>query len=135
MVWDIIMHDQFTKYKYSYIPELPIACPVFAVRPFFRSVNRFGWTRHSRPTNGGPAPFFFVGAILFQILTKPDGSVENQPIAFCSERFSGPAQKWDTDKREAYAIYHSVPCFAWYLRGKEFLVETDHRNLQWIESS
>ena len=76
-----------------------------------------------------------VGAILFQVLTKPDGSVEHQPIAFSSKRFSGPAQKWDAYKREAYAIYHAVHSFSWYLRGKDFLVETDHRNLQWIESS
>ena len=76
-----------------------------------------------------------VGAILFQIVTNPDGTVDNQPIAFSSKRFSEPATKWDAYKREAFAIYHSVHAFSWYLRGKEFLVETDHRNLQWIESS
>jgi len=76
-----------------------------------------------------------VGAILFQVYTDPDGIVTNQPIAFSSKRFSEPAQKWDAYKREAYAIYHAVESFAWYLRGKEFLVETDHRNLQWIETS
>ena len=76
-----------------------------------------------------------VGAILFQVLTNPNGSIEHQPIALSSKRFSGPAQKWDAYKREAYAIYHSVHAFSWYLRGKEFLVETDHRNLQWIETS
>ncbi len=65
----------------------------------------------------------------------PDGSVEHQPIAFSSRRFSGPAQKWDACKREAYAIYHSVHAASCYLGGKEFLVETDHRNLQWIETS
>ena len=76
-----------------------------------------------------------VGAVLFQVYTAPDGTTTNQPIAFSSKRFSDPAQKWDAYKREAYAIYHSVHSFAWYLRGKEFLVETDHRNLQWIETS
>ena len=76
-----------------------------------------------------------VGAILFQVLTQEDGTVIHQPIAFSSKRFSEPAQKWDAYKREAFAIYHSVHAFSWYLRGKEFLVETDHRNLQWIETS
>ena len=76
-----------------------------------------------------------VGAILFQVFTAEDGTVTNQPIAFSSKRFSEPAQKWDAYKREAYAIFHSVHSFAWYLRGKDFLVETDHRNLQWIEAS
>ena len=78
---------------------------------------------------------YAVGAILFQVHTAEDGTVTNQPIAFSSKRFSDPAQKWDAYKREAYAIYHSVHAFSWYLRGKDFLVETDHRNLQWIEAS
>ena len=62
-------------------------------------------------------------------------TVENQTIAFSSKRFSDPAQKWDAYKREAFAIYHSVDAFSWYLRGKEFIVETEHRNRQWIETS
>ena len=78
---------------------------------------------------------YAVGAMLFQIFTRKDGTIEYQPIAFSSKRFSDPATKWDAYKREAYAIYHAVHSFAWYLRGKEFLVETDHRNLQWIEAS
>ena len=78
---------------------------------------------------------YAVGAILFQILTLEDGTVQHQPIAFSSKRFSDPATKWDAYKREAFAIYHAVQSFSWYLRGKSFVVETDHRNLQWIETS
>ena len=76
-----------------------------------------------------------VGAVLFQEVTAADGTVSHQPIAFSSKRFSAPATKWDAYKREAYAIFHGVHAFSYYLRGKHFLVETDHRNLQWIESS
>ena len=76
-----------------------------------------------------------VGAVLYQEFIKDDGSVEHQAIAFSSKRFSEPASKWDTYKREAYAIFHAVHSFHYYLRGKDFLVETDHRNLQWIETS
>ena len=76
-----------------------------------------------------------VGAVLYQEFTNEDGEVEHQAIAFSSKRFSEPASKWDTYKREAYAIYHAVQSFHYYLRGKDFLVETDHRNLQWIETS
>ena len=78
---------------------------------------------------------FAVGAVLYQEFTGPEGDVVHQPIAFSSKRFSGPAQKWDAYKREAFAIYHSVHSFQWYLRGKKFVVESDHRNLQWIEAS
>jgi len=76
-----------------------------------------------------------VGAVLYQEYTNPDGITEHQAIAFSSKRFSEPASKWDTYKREAYAIFHAVQSFHYYLRGKDFLVETDHRNLQWIETS
>ena len=76
-----------------------------------------------------------VGSVLYQEFTNEDGNIEHQAIAFSSKRFSGPASKWDTYKREAYAIYHAVQSFHYYLRGKDFLVETDHRNLQWIETS
>ena len=78
---------------------------------------------------------FAVGAVLFQIRTTPSGDIVHEPIAFSSKRFSGPAQNWDAYKREAYAIYHAIHSFSWYLRGKQFVVESDHRNLQWIEAS
>jgi len=76
-----------------------------------------------------------VGGILFQIYVSEDGIETHQPIAFCSKRLSGAAEKWDAYKREAFAIYYTVSSFDYYLKGKEFLVESDHRNLQWIESS
>ena len=76
-----------------------------------------------------------VGAVLYQEFTGPDSVIVHQPIAFASKRFSAPATKWDTFKREAYAIYHAVSSFHFFLRGKSFVVESDHRNLQWIETS
>jgi RNase H-like domain found in reverse transcriptase len=76
-----------------------------------------------------------VGAVLFQEATDSSGAVVHQPIAFSSRKFSGPAQNWDTYKREAFAVYHAIDSFAYYLRGKHFLLETDHRNLVWIEAS
>jgi phospholipid-translocating ATPase len=76
-----------------------------------------------------------VGAVLFQERTLPDGTVRHEPIAFASKKLSDPATRWDTFKREAYGIYYAVKSFGWYLLGKEFVVETDHRNLVWIETS
>lgn len=76
-----------------------------------------------------------VGAVLFQERTLPDGTIRHEPIAFSSKKFSDPATRWDTYKREAYGIYHAIKSFNWYLLGKEFVVETDHRNLVWIETS
>ena len=75
-----------------------------------------------------------VGAVLYQ--ERPgDFGVVHEPIGFASQKFSNTASRWDAFKKEAYAAYHGVSHFAYYLRGKPFLVETDHRNLLWIEKS
>jgi hypothetical protein len=58
-----------------------------------------------------------------------------EPIAFASQKFTTTASKWDTMKKESYAAYFGVRHFAYYLRGKSFLLETDHRNLLWMEKS
>jgi hypothetical protein len=76
-----------------------------------------------------------VGAVLFQEFTSTTGEVIHQPIAFASHKYSGAAINWDTFKQEAYALYYAVTQFSYYLRGKSFVLETDHRNLVWIESS
>lgn len=76
-----------------------------------------------------------VGAVLFQEFTDIDNIVIHQPIAFVSHKFSGAAVNWDTFKQEAFALYFAVSKLSYYLRGKEFQLETDHRNLLWIESS
>ena len=52
-----------------------------------------------------------------------------------SQKFSGAAVNWDTFKQEAYALYYAVVQFNYYLRDKLFVIETDHRNLVWMESS
>jgi RNase H-like domain found in reverse transcriptase len=76
-----------------------------------------------------------VGAVLYQEHgTSPD-EIVHQPIAFASQKYSGAAVNWDTFKKEAYALYYAVTKFGYYLRGNEFVLETDHRNLVWIESS
>ena len=76
-----------------------------------------------------------VGAVLFQEFTDSSGTIIHQPITFASHKYSGAAVNWDTYKKEAYAIYYAVCQFGYYLTGKTFVVETDHRNLVWMETS
>ena len=76
-----------------------------------------------------------VGAVLFQEFTDVSGTIIHQPISFASHKYSGAAINWDTFKQEAYALYYAVTQFSYYLRGKTFVLETDHRNLVWIETS
>jgi len=78
---------------------------------------------------------FAVGAVLFQVRTLPDGVERNEPIAFASKKFSDVAFRWDTIKKECYALYWAVRNFEYYLRGKPFLAQTDHKNLLWLDKS
>ena len=76
-----------------------------------------------------------VGAILLQIRTLGNGSKQAEPIGLFSKKFSLPATRWATIKQEAYGIYAGVKAFEYWLEHKPFRIETDHRNLQWIEKS
>ena len=73
--------------------------------------------------------------ILFQEATLPSGEIQNQLIDCCSHTFSGAALNWDIRKKECYGLYYSCDKFVYYLRGKFFILQTDHRNLQWLEKS
>ncbi len=71
-----------------------------------------------------------VGGVLLQ---EKDGV--KQPIMCISSKFSDPATRWSTIEQEAYAMYYAVYKLSYYLRCKEFVLETDHRNLIWMSSS
>ena len=75
------------------------------------------------------------GTLLQQLPDLVDGKPVYQVIAFVSQKFSGAAVRWDTLKKEAYAIFFSVKALAYYLHGKFFVIETDHANLIWMEKS
>jgi len=76
-----------------------------------------------------------VGGVLLQVDPTDPDKPKYLPIGFKSKKFSGAATRWDTHKQEAYAIYFCVKAFAYYLYAKKFIIETDHRNLLWMESS
>ena len=76
-----------------------------------------------------------VGAVLFQVFVTETGSQELQPLFCVSAKFSPQALKWAVIEKEAYGIYFSVKKLAYYLRGKRFILETDHANLVWMEAS
>jgi len=78
-----------------------------------------------------------VGAVLLQLFETPDapGEIQYQPLGFASQKFSTQATNWSTIEQEAYGIYFGVKSFAYYLRCKPFILETDHNNLLWMEAS
>jgi hypothetical protein len=78
-----------------------------------------------------------TGGVLLQDVPSPTDPTTPvaQPVAFCSSTFSGAARNWDTHKKEAYGLYKTLKDFRFFLLGKEFVLETDHKNLLYIENS
>jgi hypothetical protein len=56
-------------------------------------------------------------------------------VATTSKAFNETERKWSTIEKECFAIFYSVRKFEHFLKGVKFEVETDHRNLQYIQSS
>jgi hypothetical protein len=75
-----------------------------------------------------------MGAVLLQKIMI-EGEEVLQPIAFVSHKFSEQATRWSTIEQEAFEIFYAVQKLSYYLMGKEFIIETDHNNLLWMEAS
>ena len=77
-----------------------------------------------------------IGGVLLMRLGPNHPKYPDQlvPLAFFSKKFSEVARRWSTTEQEGYAIFYAV-CIAFrmFLYGKEFLLETDHANLVYLE--
>ena len=71
-----------------------------------------------------------IGGVLFQM----EGE-ERFPIATVAQKFTEHAINWPTIKQEGYAVYKCVEKLEHLLKGKEFKVETDHANLEFMEKA
>ena len=71
-----------------------------------------------------------VCALLYRNRVGSDGQVTHEAIGF-----SDVAIRWDTMNKESYGFFFGIDHFAYYLRGKPFILETDRRNILWIEMS
>ena len=72
------------------------------------------------------------GAILYQLAN--DG-VTKIPIRFMSHVFTTAANKWSTIEKECWALVKAFNTFEFFLFGREFKVQTDHRNLLYMQHS
>ncbi len=52
-----------------------------------------------------------------------------------SEKVSSQASRWSTINQEAYAIYYAIRKLISYLRGHRLVVQTDYRNLLFINQT
>jgi hypothetical protein len=70
-----------------------------------------------------------AGGVLLQVI---DG--QERVVCYVSRAFNDTESRWSTIEQEAYAIYYCVTSLSHHLLGHKFIVETDHKNLRYIDS-
>ncbi|XP_060775580.1 peptidyl-prolyl cis-trans isomerase FKBP5-like isoform X6 [Neoarius graeffei] len=69
-----------------------------------------------------------LGAVLLQ--GEPG---ERHPVAYISWKLYPREVRYATVEKECLAVKRALDAFRYYLLGREFLLETDHRPLQWMD--
>ena len=88
-----------------------------------------------RDTDLGPvyvqtdASDFGIGAYMFQI--ENDGKTQ-RPIEFLSRSLTAIRRRWAMADKEAYAIFYTFKQGEHHLRDREFVLQTDHLNLTYV---
>jgi hypothetical protein len=59
---------------------------------------------------------------------------EGKPVAYFSEKLSGPSLNYSTYDRELYALVRTLETWQHYLWPKEFVIHSDHESLKHIRS-
>ena len=72
---------------------------------------------------------FGVGAVLSQF----DDEGTDHPIAYFSRKLLPREQRYSTVEKECLAIKLGTQAFRVYLLGRAFIIQTDHRALQWLD--
>lgn len=69
-----------------------------------------------------------VGAVLLQ-----GPKEERHPVAYISRKLLPREVRYSTVEKEALAVKWALDSFKYYLMGREFTLESDHKALQWLE--
>uniref|UniRef100_A0A8C5GD01 Gypsy retrotransposon integrase-like protein 1 n=1 Tax=Gouania willdenowi TaxID=441366 RepID=A0A8C5GD01_GOUWI len=69
-----------------------------------------------------------LGAVLIQ-----ESAEKRHPVAFISRKLFPREVRYSTVEKEALAVKWAMDSFKYYLLGREFTLETDHKALQWLE--
>ena len=70
-----------------------------------------------------------LGAVLSQL----DAQGEEHPVAYISRKLFPRERKYSIIEKECLALVWALKMFHIYLYGQEFVVETDHQPLSWLD--
>ncbi|XP_062599575.1 uncharacterized protein LOC134261133 [Saccostrea cucullata] len=73
-----------------------------------------------------------IGAVLMQF---DEHSGLKLPVAYASRKLKDSESKYSTIEKECLAIVWAVQKFHLYLYGREFLIETDHQSLMYLNKA
>jgi len=66
---------------------------------------------------------------------EPGIPTGRRPIAFISKSLSPTERRWSTIEQEQYAIFYALKQWEHLLRGRHFILRTDHKNLLVMNNS
>ena len=113
--WEVDYEKLFEDFKVEILNSIAVAFPDYSLNFILRTdASKVAW-----------------GGVLIQV--KTGGTYEC--ISLVSAKFSDTALKWDIQKKEAYAIYASIKKMSNILTGKYFVIETDNKNITFLESN
>ena len=67
------------------------------------------------------------------MLSQGDDKGEEHPIAYFSRKLLPREECYSTVEKECLAIKLAVYAFRVYLLGRQFVIQTDHRSLEWLD--
>ena len=71
-----------------------------------------------------------VGAVLSQV----NKIGEEHPVGYFSRKLLSREERYSTIEKECLAIKMGVEAFSVYLLGRDLVIQTDHRALQWLNT-
>ena len=67
------------------------------------------------------------------VLSQRDEHGADHPIAYFSKKLLAREVRYSTVEKECLAIRLATHSFRVYLLGRSFIIQTDHRALQWLD--
>ena len=67
------------------------------------------------------------------VLSQTDKNEDDHPVAYFSKKLLPREQRYSTVEKECLAIKLATHAFRVYLLGRKFIIQTDHRALEWLD--